>query len=324
MNILENSEIINKENIKVCIEYVTKSNLEEKINIISKEYEEKFKKFKNFKEKLVIVTDFDFTLTKKYKENNSNILYSTWGVIEKTGVLSENALQKTKELFDKYYPLENDVTIDAEIREKFSKEWYMQALEVLIEEKLSKDDFEKMLKNSENNYYFRYGVLELFSLVIKYKIPLFIISAGIYDIIEKSFYYLLGIKLKEYDFIHLIANKFNYDSNNTLLSYNKSIIFPFNKGDILKDIFHKYHTNDSYIIVMGDHINDADAIKHIDYEEEIKIGFLNIIEDSLSIKQQKLKEIFTLKYDVLIENDGNLNFIIELIKQIKKRNDDIF
>jgi hypothetical protein len=69
---------------------------------------------------------------------------------------------------------------------------------------------------------------------------------------------------------------------------------------------------------MGDHLNDLDTIKNIKYLNEIKIGFINYKEDSLTEQQVKLKEAFQLHYDICIINDGNLSFVNNLIKEIKE------
>ena len=75
-------------------------------------------------------------------------------------------------------------------------------------------------------------------------------------------------------------------------------------------------TGEENIIVMGDHLNDLDSIKNLKYHNEIKIGFINYKEDSLTTKQIKLKEVYQLHYDVCIINDGNLIFVNNLIKHI--------
>jgi hypothetical protein len=76
------------------------------------------------------------------------------------------------------------------------------------------------------------------------------------------------------------------------------------------------NTGEENIIVMGDHLNDLDSIKHLKYLNEIKIGFINYKQDSMTTKQIKLKEIYQLHYDVCIINDGNLIFVNNLIKHI--------
>jgi hypothetical protein len=86
----------------------------------------------------------------------------------------------------------------------------------------------------------------------------------------------------------------------------------------LKTIYSKLHKGEENLIVMGDHINDLDTIKNIEYLNEIKIGFINYKEDSLTEQQIKLKEAFQLHYDVCIINDGNLSFVNNLIKDIKE------
>jgi hypothetical protein len=86
----------------------------------------------------------------------------------------------------------------------------------------------------------------------------------------------------------------------------------------LGKIYSQIHKGNENIIVMGDHINDLDTIKNIKYLNEIKIGFINYKEDTLTEQQIKLKDAFQLHYDVCIVNDGNLSFVNNLIKDIEE------
>ena len=67
---------------------------------------------------------------------------------------------------------------------------------------------------------------------------------------------------------------------------------------------------------MGDHINDTDSIKYLNYNNEIKIGFINYKEDTLQEQLVKLRETYQQHYDVCIINDGNLSFVNNLINTI--------
>jgi hypothetical protein len=67
---------------------------------------------------------------------------------------------------------------------------------------------------------------------------------------------------------------------------------------------------------MGDHINDTDSIKYLNYNNEIKIGYINYKEDTIQEQLEKLKESYQQHYDVCIINDGNLSYVNNLIKTI--------
>jgi HAD superfamily hydrolase (TIGR01544 family) len=296
--------------------FITDYNSKEKIQYVSSEYEQKLSTFCKSPEKLIIVTDFDFTLTKKYHKDNN--LYSSYCVLEYSNGVSEDYKKLNKELFSKYSKIENDFSIDFETRDKLIHQWFKENLDLLLAEKIYKEDFYGMLIQAERNFYYRYGILEFFSLIEKNNIPLFIISGGISEIIEESLKVVVPEyqSLKEKNLIHIVANQFEYDTNNKVVGYKSPFVYTFNKGETLKNIFKEFNTGDANIIVMGDHLNDTDTVKHIDYNEEIKIGFINYFEDSLTEQHHKMIEAYKLKYDVCLINDGNLTFINSLMKNI--------
>jgi HAD superfamily hydrolase (TIGR01544 family) len=302
----------------VYANFITDYNHKESTRVMKEDYDEKISEFKKTPEKLMIVTDFDFTLTKKYFEETH--LYSSYCVLEKSEFISDNFKQKNQELFVKYSKYENDLTIDFSTKDQLIRRWFQENLELILEENIKKESFLAMILQAEKNFYYRYGISEFFDLIEKHNIPIFIISGGIQEIIEESLNHVLPqySTLKNKNLIHVIANKFKYDENNKVIGYVEPFVYTFNKGETLKRIFKEYNTGDENIIVMGDHINDIDTIKHLDYNNEIKIGFINFEEDSEDERKMKLLEAYQLRYDVLIFNDGNLNFVNNLLRNILK------
>jgi HAD superfamily hydrolase (TIGR01544 family) len=296
--------------------FITDYNPKERVKFIATNFEEKLKDLKKDPKKLMIVSDFDFTLTKKYHKDLN--LFSSYCVLESSEMISEDFKRLNKELFGKYSSFENDISMDFETRDKLMQQWFKENLDLVLEENLSKEDFQSMILESERNFYYRYGILELFELIHTYHIPFFIISGGIFEIIEESLKIILPFynELKQKNLIHIVANRFEYDSEGKVCGYKEPFVYTFNKGETLKHIFKEFNTGQENIIVMGDHLNDTDTIKHIDYENEIKIGFINYFEDSLTEQQHKMIEAYQLKYDVCLINDGNLTFVNNLIKKI--------
>lgn len=296
--------------------FITEYNPKERVKFISENFEEKVKEFKKDPNKLMIVSDFDFTLTKKYHKDLN--LFSSYCVLESSEMISEEFKKLNKELFLKYSSIENDITMDFIKRDKLMQQWFKENLDLVLIENLSKEDFQSMILESERNFYYRYGILELFNLIHTYNIPFFIISGGIFEIIEESLKLILPFynELKQKNLIHIVANRFVYDSQDKVCGYTEPFVYTFNKGETLKHIFKEFNTGQENIIVLGDHLNDTDTIKHIDYENEIKIGFINYFEDTLTEKQHKMIEANQLKYDVCLINDGNLTYVNSLIKKI--------
>ena len=148
----------------------------------------------------------------------------------------------------------------------------MDSLNLLAQEKIHRNDFKDMLKNSEKLYYLRHGILELMKLVEKHKIPLYIVSGGVTQLIEESL--ILSIPnyqtLKEMGLIYIISNKFQFDDYgyvNGLEGGEDFIVFTFNKAQIMKKVVESINKStissdngiDKYnfenVILLGDHIN---------------------------------------------------------------------
>ena len=312
-----NSEFKNN----IFTNFITDYNHKEIVKLISKDFEEKLSEFKKKPKKLMIVTDFDYTLTKKYLDDNH--LYSSYCVLEKSDFLSENFKIQNKNLFEKFSKYENDISLDFNSKDKLMRQWFKENLELILEENINRESFLKMVLQAEKNFYYRHGISEFFDLIDKHNIPIIIVSGGIYEVIEESLKYVLPQykSLKEKKLIHVVANKFKYDENNKAIGYVEPFVYTFNKGETLKQIFKEFSTGEENIIVMGDHLNDIDTIKHIDYDNEIKIGFINFEEDSLDEQKIKLLEAYQLRYDVLIFNDGNLNFVNNLVENVLNSKD---
>jgi len=63
------------------------------------------------------------------------------------------------------------------------------------------------------------------------------------------------------------------------------------------------------VILLGDLVADVGMIEGFPYKNLIKIGFLNENVD------ERLKE-FKKNYDVVIINDGDMNYVNELVGEI--------
>jgi 2-hydroxy-3-keto-5-methylthiopentenyl-1-phosphate phosphatase len=166
---------------------IADNNDNEKIEFVNQDHiESSVKQFALNKEKLVIITDFDYTLTKRYPNRHVDRNFTTYGVTELYSKISDNYKKMTKQLFEKNHPVEIDHTRPYEERYRIMERWYRDAVELVMSENLKKDDFRDMVIETNGNFKFRNGALELFELVRKYRIPVFIISAGLYDIIDNA------------------------------------------------------------------------------------------------------------------------------------------
>ncbi|NOQ38575.1 hypothetical protein GQ472_06845, partial [archaeon] len=67
------------------------------------------------------------------------------------------------------------------------------------------------------------------------------------------------------------------------------------------------------VILLGDSIEDIKMVKGIDYDNIIKIGFLNE-------NQEKSLEAYKRNFDVVILNDSGMGYVNSLLGDILDKN----
>jgi 2-hydroxy-3-keto-5-methylthiopentenyl-1-phosphate phosphatase len=183
----------------------------------------------------------------------------------------------------------------------------------------------------KNKIYFRFGVKKFFDIIIKFKLPLILISGGIKEIIIMEIVELIGNEkynfLIDNNLLFIIANSFIFknennnlnnnfnnennlnNENNNVIDYKKPIVYTFYKNLSVDKLLKELKLNELKlnILFMGDNLNDIDAIKDINFEEKKSIFFYN-----KEIENFPEKECFK-KYDVAILNDGDFEIVNEIL-----------
>ena len=272
---------------------------------------------------LIIISDFDYTLSKKYY--NGKEMYSTYCFLEKSSIINqknENFFKEIKKLNHEYLPIETNYTIDFELRKQKIKEWFIKALDLYVSQKFTKDEYNCMIEEvnqQELSFVFREGIEDFFKRLIKYNIPLVIISGGL----KKPIDYMLGKilpnyeQLKEENKIMILANSFTFNNEGIVNGYSEPVIYTFNKENIIKDEITKKYPNINKAFIMGDHINDYDSIKGINLNSNLIIGigfinFINVLEKKIL---NDVIENFKKIYDIIIIN-GSFYPVIRLLDSI--------
>lgn len=283
----------------------------EKIIIKNKKNLEKLKQ--NFRKegnlKIHILADFDRTLT--CATINGKPVSSIMHFLRSGNYVSDKYAQKSNQLADKYHPIEVNPNIPLEEKKEKMKEWWMKHFDLLIKSGLNKKHLQIMVDLAEKTgaLRFREGSLEFISLLHEKNIPLVIISSsGLGEVIPM----LLKNHGKLYSNIYVVSNSFKWDENGKAIDYKKPIIHVFNKDEtILKKIpkIYKQVKNRKNVILLGDSLGDLGMITGFDYDKLIKVGVLNENVD-------KNLEVYKKNFDVIITNDGNLNYVNKLMKEI--------
>jgi len=259
---------------------------------------------------VLIISDFDFTLTKKIDENNQ-IYPTSISVFRKDDFLGKDYIRKTKELAKYYRPIEDDTTISEENKYKLMEEWWHKNMDdLIIKSGLNKDLIQKVTKR--NLIESRAELTNLLKFLSNKNIPLFILSSGIGEVIS-GFFEKIKIKTSN---IHILANFYNYDKEGFATELKGDMIHTLNKDlhNIKKLPFYQQISNKKNIILLGDSLSDVKMSKGFDYDNILKIGFLNVLPNDP--KYEQTKKDFEEKYDILLDWNSSMQPVIDILEEI--------
>ena len=279
-------------------------------NIIIANPEELQRKINIFREqginKIHVLADFDKTLTKEFV--NGKKITSIVAILRNEGYLTPDYPERAKELHSKYYPIEIDTSIPIEEKKDMMLEWWKKHFELVIKSKLNKSDLANVI-NSEN-IALRKRAKDFFNLLNELEIPIIIISSSA---LGETISMFIEKENLLFDNIKIISNEFIWDDEGYAIEIKEPIIHIFNKDEtiISKFPFFDQVKDKKNVILLGDSLGDLGMIEGFDYDNIIKIRFLNEnIEQSL--------EIYKKSFDVVILNDGDFSYINQLMEQISQ------
>lgn len=257
-------------------------------------------------EKLHIVADFDKTLTKAYV--NGVARASLVSILrDNNQLISPEYAKKAHELFNHYHPQEKDPKISTDQKKAIVRERYDEHLKLLIEVGLTRDIIHQAI--DLGTIQLRDKVKELIEFVQQHKIPFVIISAtGLGT--DAITYYLekQGISL---DGITIISNQFIRDENGKATGRREPVIHSMNKDEhaLLHMPNHADIIARTNVILLGDSPGDIEMSKGISDARVLKIGFRNE-------KNSESDWLYESLYDVLIYNDGTMEYVYDVVKKI--------
>ena len=277
----------------------------ENIIISNKElFEQKKQKFKEAGVLSVhVVADFDRTLTKAFDRGEK--VGSAIAQIRNNNYLSDEYTKKAHLLFDYYHPIEIDSSISIEKRSLEMQDWWSKHLELIVKSGMKREIVEDIV---EKDYLpARDGFEEFMGFLNKKSIPLLILSSGLGDIIDG----FLEKKNLISENVHVISNYFDFDETGFAKGYKGKVVHVFNKDESqIKDTpYFEKIVKRKNVFLLGDSIGDLKMVNQINFSEIIKIGFLN---ENVKNNLDEFKQNF----DVIILNDGSLDFVNELLKEL--------
>jgi len=281
--------------------------MEKNVIIVNPEEFEKTKKeiSRQGKEKLHVLADFDRTLTYSFVKGEE--VPSMIFILRKENYLTEDYSEKAHALFDKYHPIEINPEIPLEEKKKAMIEWWKSHFDLLIKCKLNKKDLEKAVTSEKIKL--RDGASEFFDILHKNSIPLIILSSSGLGGDAISMY--LENKGKLYDNMHIISNSYVWDKDGYAKGVKEPIIHSMNKAEISIKNYPAYKKikDRKNVLLLGDNIEDIGMVEGFDYDNLIKIAFLNQdIEKNL--------DLYKKNYDIIILNDSDMEYVNKILKEL--------
>lgn len=219
-------------------------------------------KLKTFnKDNLIIVADFDATLT----TSNSK---TSWSVLTESGSMPKEFYDEINTLYRKYAPFELDMLITESLKEDLMAEWSKVEFEALFKHKYKEECIQEAFEKNSHCIKLRKGVKNFLTLLHNLNIPIFIISAGISNVIE----IVLKNNNAMYDNIKIISNKIIFE-NKIATRLENEIVHIFNKNVIAEQSLAPILNTRNKVLLFGDIIQDTTMCGKINDNNIIKVGF---------------------------------------------------
>lgn len=274
-------------------------------------FDAKMKRFaKGGKNKLQVVSDFDFTLS-RFRIGDARGA-SCHRLIESSGFLPTHIVHRADALFNYYYPLEVSTVISMEEKKVHMTQWASKAAELLLESGLKKSEIKLAVSEAlkSNTFGLREEAPLFFRTLTDSEVPLLLFSAGIGDIIEETLKQVLGAIPAD---VHVVSNHMIFDGEK-ISGWTEPVFHVFNKKALAalhSPFFKKYDiAHRSNVLLIGDSMGDVTMSEGLSCtsESEIRIGFLND-------RVERLPDYLAV-YDVVLLGDPGFGFVNTVLKKI--------
>merc|ERR1712032_1425099 len=226
---------------------------------------------------------------------------SAHGVLERGGVFTPRYEQKTKELLDKYYPIEIDPTIPIEEKIPLMKEWYGQVHEMMLEEGVTAATIQKSVEKCDN-IALREGIADLVAACQECSppVPFVVMSAGLGNVIDEFLRQHLPFALKPSTMV--VSNRLLFNAEGVHTGFTEPLMHMFNKSlaSVPPEGEHLVRGK-GHCLLLGDSVGDltmADGGVGT-FSQKLAVGFLNE-------KVEERRSQFVGPFDVVVTHDGQL------------------
>ncbi|XP_062894176.1 cytosolic 5'-nucleotidase 3-like [Mobula hypostoma] len=254
--------------------------------------------------KLQVITDFDMTLTRFTRNGKRNPTCHL--IIDNKKLITEDCSKKMKDLVNIYYPIEIDPSRSIEEKLPLMVQWWTTTHNLLVEQKIRKEKLLEIVR--ESGVELREGYEIFFQQLHKCKVPVFIFSAGLGDVLEE----IIRQADIYYQNVTVVSNFMDFDDSGYLRGFKGDLIHIYNKGGaVLQDTdYFRHRTGCSNIILLGDSLGDLRMSEGVQNLENIlRIGFLNNQVD-------QFLEKYMASFDIVLVNDETLEVVNAILDHV--------
>jgi len=259
------------------------------------------------KEKFHVIADFDRTLTKAFVDGKPRS--SLESILEQEWYLWEEYSKRSFNNFTTYHPIEIDPAVPLEEKKKAMLERRTRQFALMLDVRITRDVIKKTVQSKLVN--FREWYEMFFDILKNNNIPLLVFSAtGLW---YEAIYFCLQNINKLSDNVDIISNSFVWDEKGKAIAVREPIIHSFNKGEtMVRDLpIYDEIKDRKNILLLGDSLGDPHMADGFDYQNIIKIWFLN--HDTPENRKH-----FQEKFDLIILDDGPMDEVNEILRKILK------
>ncbi|XP_016953663.1 7-methylguanosine phosphate-specific 5'-nucleotidase [Drosophila biarmipes] len=258
-------------------------------------------------ERMQVVSDFDYTITKQRTEDGGTVL-SSFGIFNACKSLPENFKEETDKLYHKYRPIEIDPHMPVDEKVQYMIEWWTKSGELTSGFPFDQSEIDQIA--SKYKHALRDRTHEFFADLLRLEIPTLVFSAGLGNSVVSV--------LRQANVMHpnvKVVSNFLQFRDGLLDGFQQPMIHTFNKNETVldgSDYYDLVHTRD-HIIVMGDSIGDADMASGVPASSHImKIGFLF---DHVEANMEKYMNTF----DIVLVDDQTMDVPRTLLALIEEQ-----
>ncbi|CAI4223705.1 unnamed protein product [Auanema sp. JU1783] len=263
-------------------------------------------------DKLMVITDFDFTLT-KFDSASGERFWSSPGIFDRlASEIRPSLVEKFKQLCKKYIPIEFDPKLSMEEKIPHMESFWKESHRLTVSAGFEKNVIEEFVRRSK--IALRDGTTQLMENLSSNDIPMVIFSAGVGDVIDV----FLRKEMNKRDLpenMHIISNMMEFDNEGIVTGFSEPLIHTFckNSSVIQKEaaFFHQIAERTN-VILLGDSLGDIHMDVGVEKEQiPLKIGFLNY-------KVDELIDTFTDIYDIVLIRDRSMTVPSAILRSIQE------